>query len=62
MSWGNNTHYKMIKKKNKKLIKSERKLLVQNFKEKDRIRKFDTLYEEPDLSSWDFVYYIKKYQ
>ena len=52
----------MIKKKNKKQIKRERKLLVQNFKEKDRIRKFEILIEEPDLSSWDFVYYMKKYQ
>ena len=47
--------------KNKKLIKIERKLLVQNFKEKERLRKFETFSEEPDLSSWDFVYYIMKY-
>jgi hypothetical protein len=47
--------------KNKKLIKIERKLLVQNFKEKERLRKFETFCEEPDLSSWDFVYYIMKY-
>lgn len=52
----------MSKKKSKKLIKIERKLMVQNFKEKDRIRKFEILIEEPDLSSWDFVYYMKKYQ
>ncbi len=47
-------------KKNKKLIKIERKLLVQNFKEKERLRKFETFSEEPDLSSWDFVYYMLK--
>lgn len=61
MSWDNNTHYNMMIKKNKKLIKIERKLLVQSFKEKDRLRKFETLNEEPDLSSWDFVYYMMKY-
>jgi len=48
--------------KNKKKIKRERKLLVQNFKEKERLRKFETFSEEPDLSSWDFVYYIMKYK
>jgi hypothetical protein len=62
MSWGKNSINIMSKKKSKKLIKIERKLMVQNFKEKDRIRKFEILIEEPDLSSWDFVYYMKKYQ
>jgi len=51
----------MNEMKNKKLIKIERKLLVQNFKEKERLRKFETFSEEPDLSSWDFVYYLMKY-
>ena len=48
-------------KKNKKQIKIERKLLVQNFKEKEREGKFETNSGDTDLSSWDFVYYIMKY-
>lgn len=51
----------MNEKKNKKQIKIERKLLVQNFKEKERGGKFETNNMETDLSSWDFVYYMKNY-
>lgn len=47
--------------KNKKQIKSDRKLLVQSFKEKERKGKFEINSMETDLSSWDFVYYIMKY-
>jgi hypothetical protein len=47
--------------KNKKQIKIERKLLVQSFKEKERMGKFETNNGDTDLSSWDFVYYVMKY-
>lgn len=51
----------MISKKNKKLIKIERKLLVEKFKEKGRLEKFESNKEDYDLSSWDFVNYMMKY-